>query len=147
MEFKPNQVINGSWGKVYMNGRDIAELESFSMKMSYQTKEVKMYGGAVGSKNTGVKVEAILKLKKVFSTELELLKDVQKGKLNTYCDLNVQLDDPDGALGSEAIAVKEALFIGDVDILSFTKDELLEREFKLSILKDNIDELESIDYI
>lgn len=147
MEFKPDQVVNGSWGKVYMNGRDIAELESFIMKMTYQSKDIKLYGGEIGTKNTGVKVEATLKLKKVYSTELQILKDVQSGKLNTYCNLNVQLDDPDGALGAEAVAIKEALFIGDVDLLSFTKDELVEREFKLAILKSNIEELESIDDI
>lgn len=146
MKFTGDQVVNGSFGKVYMSGREIAEIEEFEMKGKFETKEVPLYGGEVGTKNTGIKMEIKLKLKKVFSQELDILKNVKNRKLNTFVDLNIQLDDPD-ALGAEAISVANAKFVGDIDILSFKKGELTEREFSLSALPSNIDVLEDIDYI
>lgn len=141
-----NEAVSGSFGKVYMDGREIAEIEEFEMKGKFETKDIKMYGGETASKNTGIKNEIKIKMKKVFSYELDLLKNIKNGKLNTFCTLNIQLDDPE-ALGGEAIAIENAKFIGDIDFLSFKSGELIDREFTLTALTKNIDILESIDLI
>ena len=75
-----------------------------------------------------------------------MLKNIKNGKLNTFCTLNIQIDDPE-ALGAEAIAINDAKFIGDIDFLSFKKGELIDREFTLSALTKNIEILESIELI
>lgn len=75
-----------------------------------------------------------------------MLESVKDGKLNIYCDLNVEIDDPD-ALGAEAISISNCLFTGDFDILSFQRGELIEREYTLSAQPSNIDILESIEDI
>ena len=72
-------------------------------------------------------------MKKVFSYELDLMKNIKNGKLNPFCTLNIQLDDPE-ALGGEAIAIDNANFIGDIDFLSFKSGELIDREFTLTAL-------------
>lgn len=144
--FKPSDVVSGSFGKVYRNGRCIAELSEFKGKLSLGSKDVLLSNGETGKKNTSVSFEITMKLQKVFSYELELLKNIKDGKLNNYCDINVELDDPE-ALGAEAIAVANCLPTGDIDILSFTKGELTEREFTFSAQPSNIDILESIEDI
>lgn len=144
--YNGDEVVSGSFGKVYMDGREIAEIEEFEMKGKFETKDIKLYGGETGTKNTGIKNEIKLKIKKVFSYELDLLKNIKNGKLNTFCTLNVQIDDPE-ALGAEAIAINNAKFTGDIDFLSFKRGELIDREFTLSALTKNIEILESIELI
>lgn len=146
VDYTGNEVVSGSFGKVYMDGREIAEIEEFEMKGKFDTKEIKMYGGETASKNTGIKNEIKLKMKKVFSYELDLLTNIKNGKLNTYCSLNVQLDDPE-AIGAEAVALNNAKFIGDIDFLSFKMGELIDREFTLTVLTKNIEILERIELI
>lgn len=144
--FKPGDVVNGSFGKVYMDGRNIAEILEFTGKLSLEGKDVKLANGETGKKNTSSSLELTIKLQKVFSQELKILENVKDGKLNNYCDLNIQIDDPD-AYGAEAIAISNCLFTGDFDILSFQRGELLEREITLSAQPSNIDILESIEDI
>lgn len=144
--FKPGDVVNGSFGKLYMDGREVAEISEFTGELNLESKDVKLANGETGKKNVGSSLEITIKLQKVFSKELEILKSVQQGKLNVYCDLNVQVDDPD-AQGAEAISITDCLFTDKVSILSFQKGELLEREFTLSALPSNSNVLESIEDI
>lgn len=146
LNFKPSDVVSGSFGKVYKDGKCIAELSEFKGKLSLEGKDVKLSNGETGKKNTSVSFEITLKLQKVYSYELEILKNIKDGKLNNYCDINVELDDPE-ALGAEAIAISNCLLTGNLDILSFTKGELTEREFTFSAQPSNIDILESIEDI
>ena len=144
--FKPSDVVSGSFGKLYIDGRNVAEISEFTGKLSLEGKDVLLSNGETGKKNTSSSFEVTIKLQKVFSEELKILENIIAGKLNIYCDLNVEIDDPD-ALGAEAISISKCLFTGDIDILSFTKGELLEREITLSAQPSNIDILESIEDI
>ena len=141
-----NEAVSGSFRKVYMEGRDIAEIEEFEMKGKFETKDIKMYGGETASKNTGIKNEIKIKMKKVFSYELDILKNIKNGQIKSFWTLNIQYDDPE-ALGGEAIAIENAKFIREIDYLSFKSRELIDREFTLTALTKNIDILESIDHI
>ena len=144
--FKSGDVVNGSFGKVYMDGRNVAEISEFTGKLTLEGKDVKLANGETGKKNTSSSFEITIKIQKVFSQELKILESVKDGKLNIYCDLNVEIDDPD-ALGAEAISISNCLFTGDFDILSFQRGELIEREYTLSAQPSNIDILESIEDI
>lgn len=144
--FKPGDVVNGSFGKVYVNGRNVAEISEFTGKLSLDGKDVKLANGETGKKNTSVSFELTIKVQKVFSKELDILKNIKDGKLNNYCDINVELDDPE-ALGAEAISISNCLITGDLDILSFQRGELTEREYTFSAQPSNVDILESIEDI
>lgn len=144
--FKEKDVVNGSFGKLYVNGRYWAEISEFEMKMKFESKDVILPGGMKAKKNVAVGVEAKAKIQKVFSEELAILKNAKAGQLNTYVDINVQLDDPESR-GAEAISISEAKFTGDIDILSFKPHDLVEREFNFDVVLDRIDVLESIEDI
>lgn len=146
MEFEESQVVSGSFGKVYLNGNEMGELSEFECKLKFDSKDVILYGGQKGKKNTGSSLELKIKFQKVYSYELDILKNIKNGKLNVSVDINVQLDDPE-ALGAEAISIKGAKFTGDIDILSFKRGELVDRELSLSALPKNIDILEEIQFI
>lgn len=144
-KFEPNDVVSGSFGKLYLAGKEIAELLDFESKLKLESKDV-IVRGQKGKKNVGSSIELKIKLQKVFSTELEALKSVIKNRLNNYYTINVMIDDPD-ALGAEAIAFNNALLTGDLDIGSFKPQELLEREFTFSVLPSDVDVLETIEDI
>lgn len=146
MKFEETQVVSGSFGKVYLNGNEIGEISEFECKLKLESKDVILFGGEKGKKNTGSSLEIKLKFQKVYSYELDILKSVKNRKLNTMVDINVQLDDPE-ALGAEAVAFKSAKFTGDIDILSFKRGELVDRELNLTALPSNVDILEDIQYI
>ncbi|WP_177161216.1 phage tail tube protein [uncultured Fusobacterium sp.] len=141
--FRENDVVSGSFGKCYIGGRHWAELLEFEAKLKLDSKDVLLAGGEKGKKNTSSAIEIKLKLQKVFSTELELLKSIISGNLNPTITINVQLDDPE-ARGAEALAFNDCIFTGDIDLGSFKSGELTERELTLSCVPSRVEILESI---
>lgn len=144
--FRENDVVSGSFGKCYINGRHWAETSEFEAKLKLDSKDVLLAGGEKGKKNTSSSIEIKIKLQKVFSTELELLKSITSGILNPMTTINIQLDDPE-ARGAEALAFNDCIFTGDIDLGSFKNGELTEREFTLSCVPSRIEVLESIEDI
>lgn len=141
--FRETDVVSGSFGKCYIDGRHWAEISEFEAKLNLDSKDVLLANGEKGKKNTSSAIEIKITLQKVFSTELTLLRQVISGMLNPMTSINVQLDDPE-ARGAEAIAFNDCIFTGDVDLLSFKNGELTEREFTLSCVPSRIEILESI---
>lgn len=141
--FKEKDVVSGSFGKCYINGRHWAEISEFEAKLKLEGKDVLLAGGEKGKKNTSSAIEVKIKLQKVFSTELDLLKSIISGMLNPATTINVQLDDPE-ARGAEALAFNDCMFTGDIDLGSFKNGELTEREFTLSCVPSRVEVLESI---
>lgn len=141
--FRENDVVSGSFGKCYINGRHWAETSEFEAKLKLDSKDVLLAGGEKGKKNTSSSIEIKIKLQKVFSTELELLKSIISGTLNPMTTINVQLDDPE-ARGAEALAFNDCIFTGDIDLGSFKNGELTERELTLSCVPSRVEVLESI---
>lgn len=141
--FRENDVVSGSFGKCYIGGRHWAEISEFEAKLKLESKDVLLAGGEKGKKNTSSAIEIKLKLQKVFSPELELLKSIIDGNLNPMTTINVQLDDPE-ARGAEALAFNDCIFTGDIDLGSYKNGELTERELTLSCVPSRIEVLESI---
>lgn len=144
--FKGKDVVNGSFGRLYIGGRNWAEISEFELKLKLESKDVSLPNGETEKKVVAVSGEGKAKIQKVFSEELKILENVKNGILNTYTDINVQLDDPE-ALGAEAISISQANFLDEIDILSFKRGELVEREFSFGVVPSRIDVLESIEDI
>jgi hypothetical protein len=109
-KFKPNQVINGTYGSVWVNNEKWLDVEEFEAKVSIDYEDVNMAEDpATHKKMTGWTGEGSLKVKKVYSRGAKLLAvDVKKGKVPEV-SLVGKLADPD-AFGSERIAIKEVTF-------------------------------------
>lgn len=144
--FKEKDVVSGSFGKLYCDGRNWAEVKSVEAKLKLEGQEVLLPGGEKGNKNTSAAIEIKVTIQKVFSEEFKVLKSVIAGQLNPTADLNIQLDDPE-ARGAEALAFSECGFTGDFDIGSFTSGELIERELNLTCVPSRVEILESIEDI
>jgi len=108
--YKPEQVINGTWGEIWINGEYVAEVKAFQAKVTLEKSEVSMVRRmAKGQKVVGYEGKGTIRLNKVTSRFLKLLNDNMKKGKQTVCTIISKLADPD-ALGAERIVIKDATF-------------------------------------
>lgn len=108
--YKPEQVINGTYGEVWINGEYVAEVTGLEAKVTLEKAEVNMVRKlGKGYKVTGYEGKGTLKLNKVTSRFIKLMNDNIKQGKQTVCTIISKLADPD-ALGAERIVIKDATF-------------------------------------
>ena len=110
MAFNTEQTINGTWGTVKINGEIVAEVIGLEAKVSIEKEEVKQTGTLVkGYKTTGTEGKGTIKLNKVYSRFIALMKDNIKAGRSTICTIESLLADPDSD-GVEGIVLKSCMF-------------------------------------
>lgn len=108
--YKDSQVINGTWGEMWLSGDKMSECTSLQAKVALKKTAVNMCGTLVdGQKVTGIECKGTLKLNKVTSKMIKLLSDsIKKGLMPEFTIIS-KLADP-GALGTERIVLKGVTF-------------------------------------
>lgn len=108
--FTASQVMSGTQGEVWIDGRYMAEVTGFKAEIKLLKEEVnqvkrmfKQYK-VVGCEGTGN-----VKLNHVSSFFIQLMADNIKNARQTVCTIVVKLDDPD-AVGAERISITDATF-------------------------------------
>jgi hypothetical protein len=105
-----NQVMNGTFGSVWVEGELWLDTEAFECKVTVNYEDVNMSGDlGTHKKMTGWSGEGNLTVKKVYSRGANLLANSIKQGKQPFFSLVGKLADPD-ALGAERIAVKEVTF-------------------------------------
>lgn len=108
--YKPEQVINGTWGELWLNNTYMAEVTAFQATVTLTKEDVNMTRKlAKGSKVTGFEGKGTVKLNKVSSFFIKLLNNDMKNGKQTPCTIISKLSDPDAA-GSERVVIKDAIF-------------------------------------
>lgn len=108
--YKPEQVINGTWGEVWIDGEYMAEVISFKAEVDIQYADINMTRRlAKAKKMTGYEGKGEVKLNKVTSEMSKKMSDNLKQGKQTVCTIISKLDDPN-AIGAERIVVKDATF-------------------------------------
>ncbi|NNG67344.1 phage tail tube protein [Caldanaerobacter subterraneus] len=108
--YKAEQVINGTFGEVWINGEYVAEVTGLEAKVTLEKSEVNIVGKlSKGYKVTGYEGKGTLKLNKVTSRFIKLMNDNMKQGKQTVCTIVSKLADPN-ALGAERIVIKDATF-------------------------------------
>ena len=104
------QVINGTWGEVWINGEYVSEVSALQAKVTLTKVDVNFSRDLwKRSKVTGIEGKGTLKLHHVSSRMAILMKDnIKKGK-QTVCTIISKLADPD-ALGAERVVLKDVTF-------------------------------------
>ena len=103
-------VINGSWAEVWINGELVANATGLQAKVSLKTAEVHMCKSlAKHTKVVGYEGKGTLKLNKVDSMFIKLMSENMKKGKQTKCTLISKLADPD-ALGVERVCLKDCVF-------------------------------------
>lgn len=123
MALDARKVINGTFGSLWINDEEIAELKSFQVKVEFQKEEVKTVGSmSVDTKYMGYTVKGSLALHKVNSRMIKnISNNIKEGKEPRFT-LMGKLADPD-ADGTERIVVKNVSF-DDLTLMDFEVNNL-----------------------
>ena len=118
MSFSAKNVINGTWGEVWIDGEKISECTALNAKITLSKTDVNIAGKlAKSSKVTGWEGKGQLKMLKINSRMiLKTINNIKNGK-ETICTIVSKLADPD-ALGAERIVLKNVA-IDDLTLMDW----------------------------
>lgn len=109
-DYRPNQVMNGSYGEVWIDGIYIAEVIAFEAKVTLEKAEVnRIRKLSKGYKVTGYDGKGSIKMNKVSSMFINMLSENMKKGRQTTATIIAKLDDPD-SLGSERVKLSNCTF-------------------------------------
>lgn len=126
-KFAPEKVINGTFGNLWIDGRELAEVIGLEAKFSLEKEEVKQTGTlAKGYKLTGIEGKGTVKYNHISSYFIELIGDnLMKGK-STVVEIISDLADPDSGGASERIKLTGCTF-DDLTLADWEAKKLDER--------------------
>lgn len=101
--YTTDQVINGTWGEVWIDDTYMAEVTAFKLEVNAKYSEVTRTGHLVsGQKLTGIEPKGEVKMNKVSSFVAKKISDsLKKGKSPSFKIIS-KLADPD-AVGAERV--------------------------------------------
>lgn len=109
-KYTAQQVINGTWGELWIDGTYMAEVTGFEAKVTLEKSDVNMTRKlAKAQKVTGYSCSGTVTMNKVSSYFIKKLNDDMKAGKQTSCTIISKLDDPD-SLGAERVVIKDAVF-------------------------------------
>lgn len=102
--FRPEQVINGTWGEVWFDGEYLAQVTACKAEVTLKKTAISQCQNLVdGQKVTGLEPKGELKLHKINSFVMNKVnKIVKAGKTPTHTIIS-NVNDPD-AIGAERVA-------------------------------------------
>lgn len=140
----PNNVINGKWGKLTWNGKEVFEVISVEAKIKPERSSLSFVQNLDKyEKLTGLEGDGNFKIYKVYSRGLrDVVEEWQKGR-DPHFNLVVELTDPD-ALGHETCIIGDAWF-NEVTIAGFDNEKFLERDFPFKFAPSSVTFEDTID--
>ncbi len=140
-EFKPEQVISGTWGELWYDGEYMAEIVGGKAEITYKKTGIQQACRMMeGQKITGLEAKGEFKIYHINSTVMKKeLEAVNKGKTATHTII-MKLADPD-ALGAEKIAFYNCV-LDKVILMDFESGKMGERTYGFTF--DRWELLESI---
>ena len=108
--FKPEDVINGTWGEVWIDNDYMAQTTALEATYKLTKTDVSQTGTlSTGKKVTGIEGTGTLKMNHATSYFIKrILKDIKEGK-STHCTIISNLDDP-AVNGNERIKLTGSTF-------------------------------------
>lgn len=108
--YTADQVINGTWGEMWLDGNKMAETSALQAKVTLKKTAINMCGTLVdGQKVTGMELKGTVKLHKVTSAMIKANSDAIKSGKTPEHTIVSNLADPQ-ALGAERIVLKGVMF-------------------------------------
>lgn len=142
--YNPEQVINGTFGEVWVDDTYMAEVIALEAKVAIEKTEVNQTGTlAKGYKTTGLDGKGTLKLNKVTSYFINLMSENLKEGKSTTCTIISKLDDPDSD-GAERIKLTGCTF-DELTLANWEAKKLGEESVPFSFT--DWDVLDSIGYL
>lgn len=110
MGYKPEQVINGTWGEVWLDSDYISEVIGLEAKVTPKTETISQTRQLVdGTKITGLECKGTLKMNKISSRFIKMLSNNLRQGVQTEFTIISKLEDP-SSLGCERVKLIGCVF-------------------------------------
>lgn len=118
-----NKIILGTFGRVFINNKRIANIKSFELKASMNYEEIDVNGNLIKQyKYTGSTLTGAMEVHKVDSYNINLVKDSIKTGVMPDIKIVGELSDPN-IDGDEAIEITN-VYLDEATLLAFTNGEV-----------------------
>ena len=127
-KFDEKRVVNGSFGELWIDGMQIAEITSIEAMITIDREDIAIAGQLEkGTKITGMKGTGSFTLKKTFSRFQDFFKGIKLGKDIAFMMI-IKLDDPD-SYGAERFIANGCKFEGDFPLINFENNSMVSQDF------------------
>lgn len=110
MGYKPEQVINGTWGEAWLDSEYISEVTGLDAKVTPKTEAISQTRQLVdGTKITGLECKGTLKMNKISSRFIKLLSENLRKGIQSEFTIISKLEDP-SSLGCERVKLIGCVF-------------------------------------
>ena len=107
---RPEQVVNGSWGEIWINGDYMAEVKGVEAKLGIEYEDINRPRKlGTGKKMIGYDGEGSLTFHKVTSRFIKLISDTLKQGKQLSVPIISKIDDPD-SIGAERVVLQNCTF-------------------------------------
>lgn len=118
-----NKIILGTFGRVFINNKRIANIKSFELKASMNYEEIDVNGNLIKQyKYIGSSLAGTMEVHKVDSYNINLVKDAIKTGVMPDIKIVGELSDPN-LDGDEAIEITN-VYLDEATLLAFTNGEV-----------------------
>lgn len=118
-----NKIILGTFGKVYINNKRIANIKAFELKASMDYEEIDVNGNLIKQyKYKGSSLSGTMEVHKVDSYNINLVKDAIKTGVMPDIKIVGELSDPN-IDGDESIEITN-VYLDEATLLAFTNGEV-----------------------
>lgn len=118
-----NKIILGTFGRVFINNKRLANIKSFELKASMEYEEINVNGNLIKQyKYKGSSLAGTMEVHKVDSYNINLVKDAIKTGVMPDIKIVGELSDPNIA-GDEAIEITN-VYLDEATLLAFTNGEV-----------------------
>lgn len=108
--FNASQVMSGTQGEIWIDGRYMAEVTAFKAEIKLVKEEVNQVKRMFKQyKVTGCEGSGNVKMNHVSNFFIQLMSENIKNARQTTCTIIAKLDDPD-SIGAERIVIRDATF-------------------------------------
>ena len=127
IDYRGRRRWSGNYGRVWLDGALLFEIVSFEAKITLDREDV-IIGNSKDSKVVSMTGEGTITIKKVFNRGFQDYLEKQKAGQDARFTIIADLADPDMLnQGREKIKL-ENVWINELDIMHFTKGEVVETE-------------------
>lgn len=139
-DIRGNRQWLGTWGKVWWDGEEIFEIESFEAKVKVDRESINFADSLdEDSKIKGLKGEGKMKIKKVFTRGKKKLLEAYKKGEDVRSQLIGRVKDPD-AIGkqTERIVLNNTWF-SDLTLMDFELGKKMDEEISFGFTPSDVD--------
>lgn len=126
--FNPQQVMSGTQGEVWIDGKLMAQVTAFKAEMKLIKEEVnKVKTMSKQYKTVGWEGTGNIKMNHVSSYFIALIADNIRAGRQTVCTIMSKVDDPD-AVGAERVIIRDATF-DKLTLANWSAKKLIEDDY------------------